>query len=88
MKRLVCSICRFFFFTNSTFEHQLFPESLAYNNENLEAATGKIQEMDADLGGTELWEPLRDIYETPVRDGLKRQIFVITDGQVGLSQGS
>ncbi len=65
----------------STFQ-KLFPKSVLYNNESLETATNRIKEMDAELGGTELFEPLSDIYSQPPINDLPRQLFVITDGQV------
>lgn len=65
----------------STFQ-KLFPTSVLYNNESLETATKRIQEMDAELGGTELYAPLSEIYANPPINNLPRQLFIITDGQV------
>jgi hypothetical protein len=41
----------------SNFE-KLFPESVEYNEENLNTAASKVSDFTADLGGTELLEPL------------------------------
>ena len=38
--------------------------------------------MSADLGGTELLEPLRKIYSTPADIGRPRNVFLLTDGGV------
>jgi len=38
--------------------------------------------MEADLGGSEIIEPLTAILELPTIDGYLRQVFVITDGLV------
>lgn len=39
--------------------------------------------MDLFRGGTEILEPLRDIASKAVSDQVPRQVFIITDGQVG-----
>ena len=38
--------------------------------------------MNADLGGSEILEPLQAVFELPTIDGYVRQVFVITDGVV------
>jgi hypothetical protein len=38
--------------------------------------------MDSDFGGTEILAPLVDIFRQPVASGMRRQICVLTDGQV------
>jgi Ca-activated chloride channel family protein len=63
----------------STFE-KAFRESVRYNQESLEAARGWVSNAEADLGGTEMLPPLRDIYGEKGKD---RRILLITDGQVG-----
>ena len=37
--------------------------------------------MDADMGGTELYEPLADVLSQAPVNNLPRQLFIITDGQ-------
>jgi len=62
---------------------KLFPKSVAYSQETLDKATAHAQQMEADLGGTELLRPLEHIF-TSLESfaGLPRQIFVLTDGSV------
>ena len=60
----------------------LFPKSVPYNQENLDAAMKHTETMEADLGGTELLGPLQHIFKQPLLSGLPRQVFVLTDGSV------
>jgi hypothetical protein len=60
----------------------LFPESRPYDEASLADATRAIQSFDESLGGTEILAPLQWILEKPVREGLPRQLFILTDGQV------
>ena len=64
---------------------QLFPKSVAYDEQNLDKAIQHAQGMDADLGGTELLEPLKFIFGMKPQSGYPRQIFVLTDGSVSNS---
>lgn len=36
--------------------------------------------MDANFGGTEIYEPLEKILESPVVEGYPKQVFLLTDG--------
>lgn len=65
----------------SSFE-AMYPESVEYTNENFQDSLEKADQMDADLGGTDLISPLAEIYSQKPRPGFVRQIFVITDGIV------
>lgn len=38
--------------------------------------------LQANLGGTEILEPLKKLYEMPGQDGYLKQIFILTDGEV------
>uniref|UniRef100_H3B1P8 von Willebrand factor A domain containing 5A n=1 Tax=Latimeria chalumnae TaxID=7897 RepID=H3B1P8_LATCH len=60
-----------------------FPESVEYTQENMENALEKVKSMDADFGGTEILNPLKDIYSKACRPEQPRQLFVFTDGEVG-----
>ena len=60
----------------------LFPQTVPYDEKHLEKATKHAQEMDADLGGTELLGPLQHIFGMKPRSGYARQVFVLTDGSV------
>lgn len=61
----------------------LFPDSVEYNQSNLDAAVSHVEKkLHANLGGTALLEPLRHIFSLPLLSGLPRQVFVLTDGSV------
>ncbi|WP_411027273.1 hypothetical protein, partial [Salmonella sp. s54925] len=49
---------------------------------NLEKAVKHAEELQADLGGTEIFDPLKNIFSLPQMKGLPRQVFVLTDGSV------
>lgn len=68
----------------STFE-KLFPSSVPYTRETFEVAEKKIKGITADLGGTEMLEPLRDIYRSKASRG--KSVVLITDGEIGDEQG-
>ncbi|XP_031816069.1 von Willebrand factor A domain-containing protein 5A isoform X1 [Sarcophilus harrisii] len=59
-----------------------FPESVVYTQQSMEEAVQRVKALDADLGGTEILEPLKDIYRKSCRPGHPRQLFVFTDGEV------
>ena len=65
----------------SLFE-MLFPESVPYNQSNLDKAIAHTEELKADLGGTHLYSPLEYIFSQPLKTHLTRQVFVLTDGSV------
>ncbi|XP_046842404.1 von Willebrand factor A domain-containing protein 5A-like [Xenia sp. Carnegie-2017] len=65
----------------STYVH-LFPESVPYNQKNLETAVKHAKNLQADLGGTELFDPLKEIFSHAAKKGLPRQVFVLTDGSI------
>ncbi|XP_069390568.1 von Willebrand factor A domain-containing protein 5A-like isoform X2 [Paralichthys olivaceus] len=65
----------------SSFQH-IFPKSVEYSEKSLEEALKTVQAMQADLGGTEIIEPLKHIYSQPCIPNQPRQLFVFTDGEV------
>lgn len=65
----------------STFQF-LFPDSVKYDDGSLKKAISHAKELQANLGGTEILEPLKEIYGKSGVDGYLRQIFVLTDGEV------
>ncbi len=65
----------------SSFE-RLWPEPVPFNQAHLDEASAYIARIDADLGGTEILEPLQSIYNLPSHPTRPRQIIVLTDGQV------
>lgn len=60
----------------------LFPNSIKYDQENLDVAIRHAEGLRADLGGTELLSPLQHIFQQQLIPGLTRQVFVLTDGSV------
>ncbi|XP_023967245.1 von Willebrand factor A domain-containing protein 5A-like [Chrysemys picta bellii] len=69
----------------SEFE-SFYPQSVEYTQQTMAKSLQRIQLLQANLGGTEILEPLRAIYRSPCRDGHPRQLFVFTDGEVGNTQ--
>ncbi|KAJ4936170.1 hypothetical protein JOQ06_017694 [Pogonophryne albipinna] len=66
----------------SSHEH-IFPKSVEYSQDTMEEALKKVGEMEANLGGTEILRPLKDIYSHACIPNQPRQLFVFTDGEVG-----
>ncbi|XP_061828862.1 von Willebrand factor A domain-containing protein 5A-like isoform X1 [Nerophis lumbriciformis] len=66
----------------SRFEH-IFPTSVEYSEKTMEEALKKVNEFQANLGGTEILQPLKHIYNQPCIPSQPRQVFVFTDGEVG-----
>ncbi|XP_029436856.1 von Willebrand factor A domain-containing protein 5A-like isoform X2 [Rhinatrema bivittatum] len=60
-----------------------FPESVEYTQQTMDSALEKVKGMAADLGGTEILEPLKHIFSQAGKAGHPRQLFVFTDGEVG-----
>ena len=60
---------------------KLFENSQPYNNETSTKAISKAQNLKADLGGTNIYDPLQDIFSTKPKYG-QRQVFILTDGEV------
>ena len=63
----------------------LFDGSVKYDDDSLAKAKEHAKAMDANYGGTEIYEPLEAIFKQPVKPGYLRQIFVLTDGEVSNS---
>ena len=66
----------------SRYEKLFSAVSVPYTQESLDKATRHAREMQANLGGTELLQPLEYIFREKSTSGLPRQIFVLTDGAV------
>jgi Ca-activated chloride channel family protein len=60
----------------------LFPKSRAYDDASLAEAAKHVRELDADLGGTEILPALEHVLAAKPLEGLPRQVFVLTDGEV------
>jgi len=61
---------------------KLFPNSVPYTEKTLEFALNYANRMNADLGCTELFRPLENLYFSTQYPGYLTQIFVLTDGAV------
>nr|XP_054598873.1 von Willebrand factor A domain-containing protein 5A isoform X4 [Nothobranchius furzeri] len=61
---------------------QMFPESVKYNRKTMEEAMKKVQEMGANLGGTEILQPLQHIYSQPYIPKQPRQSLGASEGCV------
>ncbi|XP_073720715.1 von Willebrand factor A domain-containing protein 5A isoform X2 [Misgurnus anguillicaudatus] len=59
-----------------------FPQSVVYNQDTMDQALKKVNEMTANMGGTEILQPLKHIYSQPCYPEHPRQLFVFTDGEV------
>ena len=60
----------------------LFPKSRVYDDASLAEATKHVEELDADMGGTEVLPALEHVLQAEPLKGLPRQLFVLTDGEV------
>ncbi|KAM9853616.1 von Willebrand factor A domain-containing protein 5A-like isoform 2-T3 [Aulostomus maculatus] len=65
----------------STYEH-VFPKSMEYTEETMGEALDKVKNMQANLGGTAILQPLKHIYSQTCIPSQSRQLFVFTDGEV------
>ncbi|KAM8960962.1 von Willebrand factor A domain-containing protein 5A-like [Pelodytes ibericus] len=74
--------CYFNVFGFGTSIESFFSESVAYSQETVNEAVRKVNEMSADLEGTEILQALQKIYKTAARSEHPRQLFVFTDGEV------
>uniref|UniRef100_A0A8C1MX67 von Willebrand factor A domain-containing protein 5A-like n=1 Tax=Cyprinus carpio TaxID=7962 RepID=A0A8C1MX67_CYPCA len=59
-----------------------FPSSVVYSEVTMEEALRRVKSMSADMGGTEILQPLKHIYSQPCYPDHPRQLFVFTDGEV------
>ncbi|KAK7117260.1 hypothetical protein R3I94_022728 [Phoxinus phoxinus] len=75
--------CYFNIYGFGTHFESFFPESVVYNQDTMDEALKRVKEMRADLGGTEILEPLKHIYSQPCKPNHPRQLFIFTDGEVG-----
>ncbi|CAG8591291.1 17200_t:CDS:2 [Dentiscutata erythropus] len=59
----------------------LFKKSQPYSEGSFSKALKRAQEMDANYGGTEIYNPLQWVFENS-RNDMPTSIFLLTDGQV------
>ena len=60
----------------------LYKESVDYKNETVEETLNNIKKYTANLGGTNLFEPIEDILNKKCNYQFPRNIFIITDGEI------
>lgn len=60
----------------------LYEKSELYNDETLDHAVQKVSRFTARMGGTEIYAPLKAIFEQPLDENLHRHIYLLTDGAV------
>mmetsp|Transcript_48586 Transcript_48586/g.35760 ORF Transcript_48586/g.35760 Transcript_48586/m.35760 type:complete len:162 (-) Transcript_48586:1382-1867(-) len=60
----------------------MFPKSVDYTEENVEAADKMLAKFDAEMGGTEIFNPLKDVFAQEQFPGLQKTVFLLTDGGV------
>nr|XP_056720365.1 von Willebrand factor A domain-containing protein 5A-like [Euleptes europaea] len=65
----------------STYD-SFYPQSVEYTQLTMSESLQRLKPLQANLGGTEILEPLKAIYSQPRRKGHPRQLFVFTDGEV------
>ena len=68
----------------SNFKYISSEEPLEYTVENVQKTIKKVKKLKADLGGTQLFEPLKDIFNNNNFDKLNlcKNLFILTDGEV------
>ena len=76
-KDMMFNIYRF----GSGFEH-LYSHSKPYDEKSIKEALKYLAETDASMGGTEVLPPLADIYGKEPDDGFRRDVILITDGEI------
>ncbi|XP_056315206.1 von Willebrand factor A domain-containing protein 5A isoform X2 [Danio aesculapii] len=59
-----------------------FPQSVLYSEQTLQEALQRVKLMRANLGGTEILQPLQHIYSQACVPEHPRQLFIFTDGEV------
>jgi len=64
----------------------LFEASVVYDEKSLNKASKHVKFVQADMGGTELLQPLKHVRERVVPAGYQRRVILLTDGQVSNTQ--
>lgn len=60
----------------------MYDRSVDYNSENMNTAINQLNSFKADLGGTEILEPLEYVLNSAPETQYPRTIFLLTDGAV------
>jgi Ca-activated chloride channel family protein len=74
--------CRFDIIGFGSRVETLFGKSRGYDDASLSQASEHVRALEADLGGTEILEPLRQVFSKAPAAGTVRQVVVLTDGEV------
>lgn len=61
---------------------KLFAKSAKYDAASFKTASEHVNKIQADMGGTELLPVLNTIFSEALIQGIPRQVFLLTDGQV------
>ena len=64
----------------------MYPNSIEYNNENMQYALDKISRFEADFGGTELFEPCEHVLSQPNDVKCPKNVFILTDGDISYTE--
>ncbi|XP_036432421.1 von Willebrand factor A domain-containing protein 5A-like [Colossoma macropomum] len=74
--------CYFNIYGFGSHYESFFPKSVEYTQETMDQAVKRVKEMQADMGGTEILQPLKHIYSQQCIPNQPRQVFIFTDGEV------
>lgn len=75
--------CRFNIIGFGSTHSGVFESPQEYDGDTLKQALEYQKSIDADMGGTEVLDPLKHVYSQSCAAGYARQLFLITDGDVG-----
>ena len=74
--------CLFQIVSFGTNHRKLFPQSRPLTDATLQTARREVNRMAANMGGTEIWTPLNDVFSSPADPARPRQVLLFTDGKV------
>lgn len=64
----------------------LYPQSVPAISYNIDKSIKNILSFDADMGGTNIYNPLLQIFSLPIIKSYPRHVFLLTDGHVENSE--
>jgi Ca-activated chloride channel family protein len=79
---MLSTACTFNIIGFGSHHEMLFPTSVIASTENIQFARQHVATVEADLGGTNLLDPLTDLSRQQVAKYVARQVFLLTDGCV------
>lgn len=75
--------CKFNVYSFGSIFMRMFGDgSEPYDEKTFEKCIEEIEDMEADMGGTEIYEPLDDIFSAAYDPAIPRHIYLLTDGAV------